>query len=87
MHFGCRSGYKRKKVSKVADYVKIISFPNDYDLRFKRWVKFLNRQDVDHLTQNDVDNGICSDHFEKKYIKFGILTVCPVPTADELGAQ
>ena len=75
--FGCRSGYRTTKAEKAAglgDYImkSVFRFPDDNDI-YNRWLKFANREDL-KLPPSGADDdscGICIDHFEEKYLKFG----------------
>ena len=79
--FGCRSGYKTTKAEKAAglgDYIKksVFTLPDNPDL-CSRWLKFANRENLklpspgSSTYAEDDSCGICIDHFEEKYIKFG----------------
>ena len=78
----CRSNYKAKK-GEVQEEISrpVFGLPSDEE-QAKAWIKFVNRKDW----KKSVRSGICSHHFEKKYIKYNGKRVVlnrkmnPIPT-------
>ena len=68
---------KADQAAGLGDYIKksVLRLPDDPDL-CSRWLKFANREDLKlpspgSINADDDSCGICIDHFEEKYIKFG----------------
>ena len=68
---GCKTNYKKRVdgVNIVTHPGTVISFPDEVknpDLR-RQWVRFCNQKSF-HITNN---SGICTKHFDDKFIKEG----------------
>ena len=78
----CRSNYKAKKGEVQKEIGRpVFGFPSDEE-QTNAWIRFVNRNDW----KKSEHSGICSDHFEKKYITYNGKRVVlnrkmnPVPT-------
>ena len=67
-----KTGYTKRqnKIDFVAEIFPVFRFPaKNADLN-KKWIKFVNRKDW----APPKHNGICSKHFEAKFLKVGQRT-------------
>ena len=87
---GCRSGWKTTKAEKAAglgEYIKstVFGFPPEASL-YRKWIKFVNRDDITPDEKPAETSGVCIKHFEEKYLKRGKnrtdlkLELMPIPT-------
>ena len=79
----CKTGYKKRinKVDEIPENYSVFSFPTKNPEINRLGIKFVNRKEW----QPTKNSGVCSKHFEEKYLKNGVRTTLrwelnPVPS-------
>ena len=79
----CKTGCKQiiNKVDEIPENHSVFSFPSKKPEIYRLWIKFVNRKEW----QPTKNSGICSKHFDEKYLKNGVRTTLrwelnPVPS-------